>query len=73
MLAEMKRRAAEAGGSSQTDAEMEGAARVLGYGAVKYADLKSNRTTNYVFSFDRMLDPKGNTAIYLLYAGAITP
>ena len=49
---------------------MEAAAKVLGYGAVKYADLKGNRTTNYIFSYERMLDPKGNTAIYLMYAGA---
>ena len=31
---------------------------------------RSNRNTNYIFSYPRMLDPKGNTAIYLLYAGA---
>ena len=33
-------------------------AEVLGYGAVKYADLSNNRQSNYVFSFDRMLDMK---------------
>ena len=44
-------------------------ARKMGYAAVKYADLKSNRTSNYVFSFDRMLDPRGNTSVYLHYAG----
>lgn len=32
---------------------------MMGYGAVKYADLKSNRINNYVFSYDRMLDDKG--------------
>ena len=42
----------------------------MGYGAVKYADLGQNRNTNYTFSFDRMLDLKGNTAVYLLYAHA---
>ncbi|KAL8499348.1 hypothetical protein ACS0TY_022361 [Phlomoides rotata] len=42
----------------------------VGYGAVKYADLKNNRTTNYTFSFDQMLSDKGNTAVYLLYAHA---
>ena len=46
------------------------AANVLGYGAVKYADLKNNRNSNYIFSYERMLDPNGNTAVYLLYAGA---
>jgi arginyl-tRNA synthetase len=35
---------------------------------VKYADLSQNRTTNYQFSFDRMLALQGNTAPYLLYA-----
>ena len=43
---------------------------MLGYGAVKYADLKNNRNSNYIFSYKRMLDPNGNTAVYLLYAGA---
>ena len=52
------------------DEEMKNAAAVLGYGAVKYADLKSNRISNYIFSYERMLDPRGNTAVYLLYAGA---
>lgn len=42
----------------------------MGYGAVKYADLKNSRLTNYKFSFDSMLDLKGNTAVYLLYAHA---
>jgi len=36
--------------------------------AVKYADLSTNRITNYQFSFDRMLALTGNTAPYLLYA-----
>ena len=42
----------------------------MGYAAVKYADLKGNRNSNYVFSYDRMLDKRGNTAVYLLYAGS---
>ena len=50
--------------------EMKAAAKVLGYGAVKYADLKGNRNSNYIFDYDRMLDPRGNTAVYMLYAGA---
>ena len=48
--------------------DMELGAEIIGYGAVKYADLKNNRETNYVFDFDRMLDLRGNTAIYMLYA-----
>ncbi|GFP95263.1 arginine--tRNA ligase [Phtheirospermum japonicum] len=50
--------------------ELEQTAEAVGYGAVKYADLKNNRTTNYTFSFDQMLSDKGNTAVYLLYAHA---
>tara|TARA_Y100001968_G_scaffold328033_1_gene374336 strand:- start:525 stop:2339 length:1815 start_codon:yes stop_codon:yes gene_type:complete len=41
--------------------------RVIGLGAVKYADLSQNRMTNYQFSFDKMLSLNGNTAPYLLY------
>ena len=41
--------------------------RVIGLGAVKYADLSQNRITNYQFSFDKMLSLNGNTAPYLLY------
>ncbi len=43
-------------------------AKVVGMSAVKYADLSQNRTSNYVFSFDKMLSLQGNTAPYLLYA-----
>ena len=43
-------------------------ARVVGLGAVKYADLLPNRQTDYVFSWDKMLALNGNTAPYLLYA-----
>ena len=45
-------------------------AKVAGISAVKYADLSQNRTSNYVFSYDKMLADKGNTAPYLLYAYA---
>ncbi len=50
--------------------ELEEAARIMGIGAVKYADLQNNRLTNYTFSYNRMLDLKGNTAVYLLYTHA---
>ena len=43
-------------------------ARVIGISAVKYADLSQNRTSNYIFSYDKMLSLQGNTAPYLLYA-----
>lgn len=43
-------------------------AEVVGIGAVKYADLSQNRTSDYIFSFDKMLSLQGNTAPYMLYA-----
>lgn len=45
-------------------------ARVVGLGAVRYADLSQNRTSDYVFSWEKMLSLDGNTAPYLLYAVA---
>jgi arginyl-tRNA synthetase len=45
-------------------------ARVVGLGAVKYADLLPNRQSDYVFSWDKMLALSGNTAPYLQYAYA---
>ncbi|MBD3613216.1 arginine--tRNA ligase [Kingella kingae] len=41
---------------------------VVGIGAVKYADLSKNRTSDYVFDWDNMLSFEGNTAPYLQYA-----
>jgi len=45
-------------------------ARVIGLGAVKYADLLPNRQSDYIFSWDKMLALNGNTAPYLQYAYA---
>ena len=45
-------------------------ARVVGIGAVKYADLAQNRTSDYVFAWDKMLSLEGNTAPYMQYAYA---
>jgi arginyl-tRNA synthetase len=45
-------------------------ANQLGIGAVKYADLSTERARDYVFDFDRMLAFEGNTAPYLQYAHA---
>jgi arginyl-tRNA synthetase len=53
-----------------TSEELSEVAAAMGYGAVKYFDLSRNPTSNYKFSYDKMLDTKGNTAIYLLYAHA---
>ncbi len=43
-------------------------AEIVGISAVKYADLSQNRTSNYIFSYDKMLALQGNTAPYMLYA-----
>jgi arginyl-tRNA synthetase len=48
--------------------ELERIARAVGIGAVKYADLSSDRIKDYVFDYDRMLALEGNTAPYLQYA-----
>jgi len=55
--------------SSQTEPGfIDQVARTVGISAVKYADLSQNRTSDYVFSYDKMLALQGNTAPYLLYA-----
>ncbi|OBX03919.1 arginyl-tRNA synthetase [Gallibacterium genomosp. 3] len=51
-----------------TSAEQQQVAEVVGIGAVKYADLSKNRTTDYVFDWDNMLTFEGNTAPYIQYA-----
>src|SRR5207249_8320344 len=43
-------------------------ARIVGAGAIKYADLLPNRQSDYVFSWEKMLSLSGNTAPYLQYA-----
>ena len=47
---------------------MTAAQNSVAYGCIKYADLSHNRHHEYVFSFDKMLEDKGNTAAYMLYA-----
>ncbi|MBD0270234.1 MAG: arginine--tRNA ligase, partial [Cyanobacteria bacterium Co-bin8] len=47
---------------------IQNVAEKVGIGAVKYADLSQNRTSNYIFSYDKMLALQGNTAPYMLYA-----
>ena len=46
------------------------AAERIGIGAIKYADLAHNRTSDYVFSYDKMLAMTGNTAAYMQYSYA---
>ncbi|EKQ70993.1 arginyl-tRNA synthetase [Leptolyngbyaceae cyanobacterium JSC-12] len=55
-------------GRQETAEFINHVAQVVGISAVKYADLSQNRTSNYIFSFDKMLALNGNTAPYMLYA-----
>lgn len=55
-------------GREETEEFINHVAQVVGISAVKYADLSQNRTTDYKFSYEKMLALKGNTAPYLLYA-----
>ncbi|XP_015114431.1 arginine--tRNA ligase, cytoplasmic [Diachasma alloeum] len=50
-----------------TPKELKAAQEAVAYGCIKYADLSHNRNHEYIFSFDKMLEDKGNTAVYLLY------
>ena len=53
---------------SETEEFIAQVAGVVGIGAVKYADLSQNRTSDYKFNYDKMLALQGNTAPYMLYA-----
>lgn len=55
-------------GRTETEEFISHVAQTVGIDAVKYADLSQNRTSNYIFSYDKMLALKGNTAPYMLYA-----
>ncbi|MEM7341329.1 MAG: arginine--tRNA ligase [Actinomycetota bacterium] len=73
LIDEAVRRASEAVAEKNPELDAETAAAVaqmVGIGAVKYADLSSERTKDYTFDFDRMLAFEGNTAPYLQYAHA---
>lgn len=48
--------------------ELKKVVSAVGIGAVKYADLSKNRTTDYIFDWDNMLAFEGNTAPYMQYA-----
>ncbi len=52
------------------EAERAAIAEVVGVGSVQYADLSQNRSSDYTFSWDKMISLEGNTAAYLLYAVA---
>lgn len=55
---------------SLAEAQRRHIAQVVAIGAIRYADLSQNRTSDYVFSWDKFLSFEGNTAPYLLYAVA---
>ena len=65
---ERARTAAEEKDQGLSDTEKDEIARIIGTGAVKYAELSQNRLTDYKFSWDKMLSLQGNTAPYLLNA-----
>jgi arginyl-tRNA synthetase len=52
------------------EGEIKHIAECVGLGAVKYADLSQNRTSDYTFDWDKMLAMEGNTAAYMQYAHA---
>lgn len=60
----------EAGQTTLPRDQVDMAAEKIGYGAVKYFDLRQSPTSNYIFSFDRMLSTNGDTAVYLMFAYA---
>ena len=77
LLTEAKRRSLqtlkerkEDGSCNLNDDELEDTAEKIGYGAVKYFDLRLNITKNYTFDYDQMLSLNGNTAVYIQYTYA---
>jgi arginyl-tRNA synthetase len=57
-------------GAELSEADRRAIAQTVGIAALKYADLSQNRTSDYVFSYDKMLAMNGNTATYMQYAYA---
>ena len=67
---ERGRKAVTSAGQLSAAEDIEQAAKAIGIGAVKYADLSKNRTSDYVFDWEAMMSFEGNTAPYLQYAYA---
>jgi arginyl-tRNA synthetase len=63
---------AKPAGPELGEAERKRIADVVGHAAIKYADLSQNRTSDYIFSFDKMVALEGNTATYMQYSYART-
>jgi arginyl-tRNA synthetase len=53
-----------------TQEQIDELAKIIGIGAVKYADLAINRESNYIFNWDKMLSFEGNTSLYMQYGYA---
>lgn len=73
LLAEARERAQKLVDEKSRDldeAERAEVAAIVGVGSVQYADLSQNRSSDYLFSWDKMISLEGNTAAYLLYAVA---
>ncbi|MEX0323341.1 MAG: arginine--tRNA ligase [Puniceicoccaceae bacterium] len=73
LLREAVNRSAEIVREKNEDLSEEEVAKVanaVGLGAIRYVDLSQNRTSDYLFSWEKMLSFEGNTAPYLLYAVA---
>ncbi len=73
LLAEAEERAFALVGDKSADLpepERRAIAAVVSVGSVQYADLAQNRSSDYVFAWDKMISLDGNTAAYLLYAVA---
>jgi arginyl-tRNA synthetase len=67
---ERARKVVEAKNPDLSEGKKDEIAKAVGIGAVKYADYSNNRTSDYIFSFDKMLAMEGNTAPYMQYAYA---
>jgi arginyl-tRNA synthetase len=63
---------AKPSGPELDDDQRQRIARTVGHAALKYADLSHNRTSDYVFSYDKMVALEGNTATYMQYSYART-
>ena len=67
---ERARRLVDEKSASLPEDERRHVSEVVGVSSVQYADLSQNRSSDYLFSWDKMISLEGNTAAYLLYAVA---
>jgi arginyl-tRNA synthetase len=55
-----------------TESELKATRKAVAYGCIKYSDFSENRCNDYIFSSDKMLENKSNTAVYMLYASCVS-